>query len=335
MDFPSLKTVVEVFVECNGVRIIDSQSASLLKAIKDKRSISLASQSIGISYSTAWEIIARIEKICGRKVVETKRGGRGGGGARLTDFGEKLLDTYFRALKSSEQNVKNNEGVLRVAYSSDPAFEHLLSRLEKSIEIHSHAVGSGMALAMLTVGDVDVACSHLYDPDEKTYNLPFLRRLWLLDRVERIGAYERELVFAYRRDLGIDSLEDGIRKVLEGKIRFSARNKGSGTRELCESVFSEYAEKLGVKDLKIKGIEMECRSHEEVARRIAEGKADAGILHRYPAEKYGLEFFHLTWEKYECFALKNSSSDSVSELKKALNSEWFRSLLEVIPGYRV
>jgi molybdate transport system regulatory protein len=48
-----------------------------------------------MSYRYVWSYLQRIEKAIGEPVVETFRGGKsGGGGARLTDLGESLLEEY-------------------------------------------------------------------------------------------------------------------------------------------------------------------------------------------------------------------------------------------------
>jgi molybdate transport system regulatory protein len=50
-----------------------------------------------MSYRYVWSYLQRIKKALGEPVVETFRGGKmGGGGAKLTRFGKKLLDEYKR-----------------------------------------------------------------------------------------------------------------------------------------------------------------------------------------------------------------------------------------------
>jgi len=50
-----------------------------------------------MSYRYVWNYLRKIEKNLGEPVIEAYRGGRsGGGGARLTELGESLLDEYRR-----------------------------------------------------------------------------------------------------------------------------------------------------------------------------------------------------------------------------------------------
>ncbi|WP_048091988.1 substrate-binding domain-containing protein [Geoglobus acetivorans] len=339
MDFGTVTPRIEIFLEYDGKKVADSDAAELLRAIKEKGSILSASHSLGIPYSKAWEILSRIERISGRKVVETRRGGRSGGGAHLTAFGDRLLAVYMKAKMDLEKRTvmaeRHSESVF-IAYSNDPLFAMVVDRLAGEENVESISPGSGMALAMLTLNEADVACCHLYDAESGEYNIPFLEKFWLLDRVVRLGGFERELVFAFRRDSGIAGLEDGIRKILEGKLRFAARNLGSGTRELARSLFERYARTFGIREASIRGLEYECRTHEDVAYRIANGDADAGILLRYVAEKYGLQAYHLRWERYECFALRDCLyKNGVKKLQELLNSRWFVGMIEFLPGYRL
>lgn len=66
----------------------------LLKRIEEEGSIRKASMRMKLSYRHAWGMIQEIEENLGFKVVESLRGGRGGGETRLTEEGKKLLRMY-------------------------------------------------------------------------------------------------------------------------------------------------------------------------------------------------------------------------------------------------
>ncbi|GAB4167818.1 MAG: LysR family transcriptional regulator [Rhodocyclaceae bacterium] len=66
----------------------------LLRAVGKTRSISGAAKSIGMTYKRAWLLIDTLNQGLHRPVVETATGGRGGGGARLTELGERLVRRY-------------------------------------------------------------------------------------------------------------------------------------------------------------------------------------------------------------------------------------------------
>lgn len=66
----------------------------LLRAVAANGSISGASRALGMTYKRAWLLIDTMNQGFGRPVVERSIGGRGGGGARLSLLGEKLLRHY-------------------------------------------------------------------------------------------------------------------------------------------------------------------------------------------------------------------------------------------------
>lgn len=66
----------------------------LLEKIKENNSIRKAAFEISMSYSKAWTIIRRAETNLGFKLLESKTGGVDGGGATLTENGERLLADY-------------------------------------------------------------------------------------------------------------------------------------------------------------------------------------------------------------------------------------------------
>ena len=88
----------KLWLEHQGKPIIGKGGAEILKAIKEVESISKAAMTVGMSYRYVWNYLAKIERILGEAVVETYKGGsKGGGGATLTELGEKLLKEYDRA----------------------------------------------------------------------------------------------------------------------------------------------------------------------------------------------------------------------------------------------
>lgn len=333
----------DVVIEYKGQKILDPKIAILFKVLKEKGSILGTSRVTGIPYSKLYDIIARIERLTGKKIIEARRGGRGGGGVVLTEFGEKLLSLYEIAwtklaeagLATHSQHISRRYDIA-IAHSHDPLLSILFSSLSRTgINIHSMCLGSGASLAMLSLELVDVACIHLYDLETKTYNKPFLERFWISDRVEHIGGYMREIVFAYKPDLYLNSIEDIMMGLLRGELVIASRNKGSGTRILLDALLKDYAKKYG-HDLNnvIRGIDRELYTHDDVAKHIKQGKADVGLTIRYIAEKHGLRYIHVTWEYFECYALKLRMNNAINKLHTTLLSKEFNQFLNNIPGYR-
>jgi molybdate transport system regulatory protein len=71
--------------------------ADLLEAIADTASLTAAAQRFGMSYKRSWSLVQELNRHFSGPLVETEKGGAGGGGgARLTKLGELVLKRYRR-----------------------------------------------------------------------------------------------------------------------------------------------------------------------------------------------------------------------------------------------
>jgi molybdate transport system regulatory protein len=69
--------------------------ALLLKSLIETPNLTIAAKACGYSYKYAWQKLKDIAKKTGKPVVETKKGGYGGGGeVHLTDFGLHLVKKF-------------------------------------------------------------------------------------------------------------------------------------------------------------------------------------------------------------------------------------------------
>ena len=68
--------------------------ADLLEAIRDTGSISAAGKKLGMSYRRAWMLVDVMNRCFNEALVTAAKGGANGGGAQLTDFGNKVLENY-------------------------------------------------------------------------------------------------------------------------------------------------------------------------------------------------------------------------------------------------
>ena len=75
----------------------------LLELVAETGSISKAAKAMDMSYRRAWLLVDELNTMFGKPVVETLAGGAGGGGARVTEFGLELMQT-FRTLEASVQS---------------------------------------------------------------------------------------------------------------------------------------------------------------------------------------------------------------------------------------
>ena len=339
---------VEVKLELEGKAILNDRIAAVLEGIEKYGSLLAASRRSGIPYSRAWDGIAKLERILGDKVIEPKKGGRKGGGAKLTPLGKAILEEYRRirarvdrCVEGIAKGISTSKSLpdLAIAGSNDHALEILVGLLREEypdIDVEIAWIGSAGGLASLMLEEADIAGVHLLDLSTGTYNLPYLEKYWLNGRVRVIRGYKREIGLISRPD---NKVRD-INLLLDGNLKFINRNLGSGTRVLLESILTKKAEERGIDPntikKRIKGFEREARTHFEVARAVARGEADVGVALRYAGEIYGLSFSPLVWEEYDFVILESRfAKSSVKSFLSMLGSEEFKRSLRKISGYQI
>lgn len=79
-----------------------AQRIDLLVQIDLTGSITAAAKAAGLSYKGAWDAIDTMNNLAGEPLVLRATGGKGGGGARLTERARQLITT-FRALADAHQ----------------------------------------------------------------------------------------------------------------------------------------------------------------------------------------------------------------------------------------
>ncbi len=72
----------------------------LLENIAALGSISAAGRAMGMSYRRAWNLVEEIQGIFGKEVAIRQSGGKHGGGATLTPFGDSIV-ARFRAIEKA------------------------------------------------------------------------------------------------------------------------------------------------------------------------------------------------------------------------------------------
>ena len=70
------------------------QRIALLQHIAEQGSITRAAKSAGLSYKAAWDAIDELNNLAQKPLVERVVGGKGGGGAKLSTEGERVLRLY-------------------------------------------------------------------------------------------------------------------------------------------------------------------------------------------------------------------------------------------------
>lgn len=70
------------------------QRIALLQHIAEQGSITRAAKSAGLSYKAAWDAIDELNNLAQKPLVERSVGGKGGGGAKLSREGQRVLRLY-------------------------------------------------------------------------------------------------------------------------------------------------------------------------------------------------------------------------------------------------
>ena len=87
--------------------------ADLLEGIEETGSIAGAGRRMGMSYKRAWYLVETMNRCFKRPLVEASKGGRAGGGARLTDLGHEILARYRRMELLTAEVIEPEMAALR------------------------------------------------------------------------------------------------------------------------------------------------------------------------------------------------------------------------------
>ena len=80
----------------------------LLENIRKTGSITNAAKEMKMSYRQAWQLVEEMNKRSENRLVEKLLGGKGGGGAKLTEAGEKAI-TIFHEIEKRIKDFAANE----------------------------------------------------------------------------------------------------------------------------------------------------------------------------------------------------------------------------------
>jgi putative molybdopterin biosynthesis protein len=249
-------------------------------------------------------------------------------------FPRKLIDEWI--IGSANENVgKGKTRALKdhivVMGSNDFTIEllsHELSRKFPEFSLSFSNVGSIGGLIALGRGSSHVAGCHLFDIKTGEYNLPYLHR-YLPDLetiVVNLVYRDLGLILKPNNPLNINTIED----LAQPKIRIINRQEGSGTRIL----FDFELNRLGIDPNRINGYEKEVNTHNEVAMAVLSGEAEVGLGILSAAKMLGLEFVHITKERYDFVIRKeNFSARPLTALLEVIRSQEFRDKVEQMGGY--
>lgn len=313
-----MKLVPEV--AWRGRAPLDARLLPLLRAIRGRATLRAAAAALGVSYRSAWDLLAAEGRALGAPLVQMERGR----GARLAPLGERLVaadDAARRALKPAAERLSiqlaPERGTrLRCAASHDL----LLVAFGESgaVPLELSMKGSLEALAAFARGEAELAGFHLAAGTE----LLQPRRHLLV----RFAARSQGLMVPKGNPRRVRGLADLAAK----RLRFVNRQRGSGTRVLLDELLGE----AGLCAADVAGYGTEEFTHLAVAATVASGRADAGFGVQAAAARFDLAFLPLRRERY-WLALRRRDQDhpAMSALLKALRGDALQRLARRFPGY--
>jgi molybdate transport repressor ModE-like protein len=312
----------------------------LLEAVQTSGSLAKAAQLLGFSYRHIWGSLGKWEKAVGRPLVRLERGR----GAKLTDFGEKLMRAEQTARSRLERQIETVQRdlehelsaellrgttVLVMHASHDLALPHLRDLLQKvyGIQLQLQYQGSLESLDALAQGRCDVAGFHL--PEGGLETDFFLHR-------RAFKARDHTLVRCATRTQGL-MVGAGNPKAIRGlldltkrDVRMINRQPNSGTRLELDQLLREAQIDPG----SISGYDTFEFTHLAVAATIASGMCDVGFGIEAAAAQYKLGFIPLLRERYYLACRSEIvSAQPVKSLIATLKSQEFATLAGHLAGY--
>ncbi len=94
-------------------RFLGPGKVDLLQGIQETGYIAAAGRRMKMSYKRAWQLVEEMNHLLAEPLVESAKGGAGGGGAVLTPLGEFVLQRYRRMLEACERAVARDLTALR------------------------------------------------------------------------------------------------------------------------------------------------------------------------------------------------------------------------------
>lgn len=93
----------KVWLNWDGLFLMGPNYLRFLAAVDDTGTIREGGRAVGWSYRTCLNRLRRMEKVLGRPVLLTIRGGKAGGGARLTPEARRFIRIFSRWQRDVER----------------------------------------------------------------------------------------------------------------------------------------------------------------------------------------------------------------------------------------
>lgn len=198
------------------------------------------------------------------------------------------------------------------------------------LRVHWVFANSTAALESLRRRQVHLAGVHLYEPATGEHNTPFVRQALPHEPavLVNLGMWEEGLVVRRGNPLGLKGAAD----LAQPGVTLVNRESGAGSRQLLERELRRER----VPFTAVHGFDQVVRSHVEVAREVAAGRADAGVTAAVFAATFGLGFVPLHQVRYDVVVRKDDLGEQVvRQLLDLLSHRQVRAQLGALGGYDI
>ncbi|MAI02402.1 MAG: hypothetical protein CMP40_01060 [Rickettsiales bacterium] len=89
-----LSDFIKIRIQIGKSFYIGPGKVILLENIDTLGSISSAAKKLGMSYKKAWRLVKEINSASPNKIILTNTGGKGTGGAKISNEGKKFIDSF-------------------------------------------------------------------------------------------------------------------------------------------------------------------------------------------------------------------------------------------------
>jgi excisionase family DNA binding protein len=246
---------------------------------------------------------------------------------------EWIMSNARESVEDVAHQKNSPENKVVIAGSNDIALELLVknaSLMHPQYTFSISSVGSLAGLIALQNGGCHIAATHLLDQETGEYNSVFIKKHFHDMKISLLNVAHREqgLIVKKGNPLGLRTLKSLVTK----KATIINRQEGSGTRVLLDYRLKE----SGIDPETIQGYDRIAYTHMEVALDVFSGSADAGIGIMAAARMLGLDFVPLAKERFDlAIPAENFSTEPVKALRKALNSDDFKTSIAEMGGYEI
>ena len=243
---------------------------------------------------------------------------------------EALLREIIQHEHPTSGGGEASDLVVRCLGSHDFCLDALARRLGERrprLRLEWTAVGSLAGLVGVGRGEAQLASTHLLDRATGDYNHAIAQRLLPEVALRFVTLAHREQGLLVRR--GNPLTLRAVADLARPGVRFAARQPGSGTRVLLDSLLAAHG--LTIDRI---AIVRELTTHLEVAAAIAGGGADVGLGVRAAASALDLDFVPLLMERFDlAFRRDDESAPWLAPVLETLASPTFRADVEALEGY--